>query len=230
MSPPGEESPKTIRVVVGEDSFIAREGIIRVLEAFDDLELVGAAGDLSGLRMAVDQLRPDVVVTDIRMPPSETDEGIRFAEELRSTHPEVGVVILSQHIEPLYALTLFEHGSPGRAYLFKERITDGEQLGRAVREVATGGALVDPRVVDELLGHWNDRADSPLARLTPRERETLALVAEGRSNGSVAAALGITERAVERHINAIFSKLELTEPEKVNRRVKATLLYLSDPG
>jgi DNA-binding NarL/FixJ family response regulator len=178
--------------------------------------------------MAVENLKPDVVVTDIRMPPTETDEGIRLAEELRSTHPDIGVVVLSQHAEPLYALTLFDQGSHGRAYLLKDRLRDGEELGRAVREVAAGGALVDPRVVDELLTHSSRRADSPLARLTPRERETLALVAEGRSNAAVADALGVTERAVERHINAIFSKLELTEPERVNRRVKAALVYLAE--
>jgi DNA-binding NarL/FixJ family response regulator len=227
--PSAGATAETIRVVVGEDNFIAREGIIRVLGAFDDLELAGASADLPGLRMAVDQLRPDVVVTDIRMPPAESDEGIRFAEELRTTHPEIGVVVLSQHVEPLYALALFDEGAPGRAYLLKDRLTDGEELRRAVREVAGGGALVDPRVVDELLAHWNGRSESPIARLTPRERDTLALVDEGRSNAAVAGALGITERAVERHINSIFSKLELTEPEKVNRRVKATLLYLAAP-
>jgi DNA-binding NarL/FixJ family response regulator len=217
---------RRVRIVLGEDNFIAREGLIRVLEEIDGVEVAGAFADAVALREAVDRLRPDVVLTDIRMPPTGTDEGIRVAEELRETHPEVGVIVLSQHVEPLYALTLFEQGSHGRAYLLKDRLMDADELRRAVHEVASGGALVDPRVVEELLAHWKDE-ESPLARLTPRERETLALVAEGRSNLAIALALDVTERAVERHINAIFAKLELTEPSKVNRRVKAALVYLS---
>jgi DNA-binding NarL/FixJ family response regulator len=217
---------RRVRVVVGEDNFIAREGLIRVLEAIDGVEVVGAFADLLALHDAVERLRPDLVLTDIRMPPTGTDEGIRLAEELRTTHPEIGVIVLSQHVEPLYALTLFEQGSNGRAYLLKDRLLDADELRRAVHEVASGGALVDPRVVEELLAHWKDE-ESPLARLTPRERETLALVAEGRSNLAIAHALGVTERAVERHINSIFAKLDLTEPTRVNRRVKAALVYLS---
>jgi DNA-binding NarL/FixJ family response regulator len=221
------DGQRRIRIVVGEDNFIAREGLIRVLEDVDGVEVAGAFADLIALREAVERLRPDVVLTDIRMPPTGTDEGIRLADELRATHPEVGVIVLSQHVEPLYALTLFEQGSHGRAYLLKDRLLDADELRRAVHEVASGGALVDPRVVEELLAHWKDE-ESPLARLTPRERETLALVAEGRSNLAIALALDVSERAVERHINAIFAKLELNEPSRVNRRVKAALVYLSE--
>jgi DNA-binding NarL/FixJ family response regulator len=212
---------------VGDDNFIAREGMIRLLEETDGIELVAACTDLTELRAAVEQHRPDAVLTDIRMPPTATDEGIRLARELRSTHPEIGVVILSQHVEPQYALSLFEHGSEGRAYLLKERLKDRDELSRALHEVTAGGSLVDSRVVDELLTHWGQRNQSLLSRLTPRERETLALVAEGRSNRAISDELGITERAVERHINAIFTKLELTQPDQVNRRVKASLVYLA---
>lgn len=218
---------KPIRVVVGEDNFIAREGIMRVLEQVEGVELAAACADLPSLQDAIERLAPDVVLADIRMPPSFTDEGIRLAGELRSTHPRIGVIVLSQHVEPLYAIALFDDRSDGRAYLLKDRIRDAAELGGALRHVAAGGALVDPRVVGALLARSNDRTLSALARLTPRERETLALVAEGRSNNAIADALGITVRAVEHYINAIFAKLELTEPKRVNRRVKAALLYLA---
>lgn len=225
---PQPEGPRTIRVILGEDDLIAREGISRLLESQDGFELAAACGDLPSLEEAVDRERPDAVLTDIRMPPTETDEGIRLAQKLRSTHPEVGVVVLSQHVEPLYALALFEDGSSGRAYLLKERLADTGELGRALREVVAGGSVVDSRVVDEVLGQRRRQANSRIARLTPRERETLALVAEGRSNGAIAGTLGITRRAVERHIHAIFSKLELSDPEGVDRRVTAALVYLAE--
>ena len=216
-----------IRVVVGEDNFIAREGIARVLEQVDGVELAAVCEDLPSLQEAIERFAPDVVLADIRMPPSFTDEGIRLAGELRSTHPSIGVIVLSQHVEPLYAVALFDDRSDGRAYLLKDRIRDAGELGAAVRHVAAGGALVDPRVVGALLARSNDRSLSGLARLTPRERETLALVAEGRSNNAIADALGISVRAVEHYVNAIFAKLDLNEPKRVNRRVKATLLYLA---
>jgi DNA-binding NarL/FixJ family response regulator len=225
---PQSDGLRTIRVILGEDDFIAREGISRLLESLDGFQLAAACGDLSSLEDAVERERPDAVLTDIRMPPTGTDEGIRLARSLRSSHPEVGVVVLSQHVEPLYALALFEDGSQGRAYLLKERLADTGELARALREVVAGGSVVDSRVVDEVLGQRRRQADSRVARLTPRERETLALVAEGRSNGSIAAAFGITRRAVERHINAIFSKLELTDPIGMDRRVTAALLYLAE--
>jgi DNA-binding NarL/FixJ family response regulator len=216
-----------LRVVLGEDNYLAREGIIRALEDLEDVDLVAVCGDLPTLQDAIDRLGPDVVLTDIRMPPNTTDEGIRLAQELRSTHPEVGVVVLSQHAEPLYALALFERGSERRAYLLKERLKDQGELRRALHEVAAGGSLVDPRIVDVLLGRWGQRGDERLERLTPREREILGLVAEGRSNSAIADSLVITKRAVERHINAIFAKLDLGESENVSRRVTAALIYLA---
>jgi len=217
-----------IRLILGEDSYLAREGIQRVLERADDVAVVGAYGDLDELTAAVDDQRPDVVVTDIRMPPTGTDEGIRLANELRRSHPEVGVVVLSQHVEPAYAAALFEEGSNGRAYLLKERVKDAGELSRAVHSVAQGGAVVDPSVVDVLLDAERRRRRSRLDELTPREFEILGLIAEGRSNAAIADALVVTKRAVERHINGIFLKLDLGDAEDVSRRVKATLLYLSD--
>ena len=215
-----------IRVVLADDSFLAREGLTHVLGSIDDVELVASCGDLDELRSTVDEIRPDVVLTDIRMPPTNTDEGIRYAGELRSSAPEVGVV--SQHAEPVYALSLFENGSSRRAYLLKERVKDRDELARALREVAAGRSFVDSRIVDQLVS--NQRSDPGIESLTPRERELLALIAEGRSNTSIAESLEITKRAVEKHINAIFAKLELPEDSDVNRRVKATLLYLLGEG
>jgi DNA-binding NarL/FixJ family response regulator len=214
-----------IRVVVGEDSFLAREGITSILADIEDVELVETSADLDELRAAVERATPDVVLTDIRMPPTNTDEGIRFAAELRSSHPEMGVVVLSQHAEPRYAMALFTAGSERRAYLLKERLNDRSELSRALHEVAAGRSLVDSRVVDKLVAA-RERHGAELSKLTPRELEILGLIAEGRSNGSIARKLSITKRAVERHINAIFLKLDLGEPENVSRRVKAALLYL----
>ena len=216
----------TIRLVLGEDSYLAREGIIRALEGIEDVDLVATCGDLDELREAVDEVSPDVVLTDIRMPPTNTDEGIRLAGELRSSHPEIGVVVLSQHAEPLYATALFERGSDRRAYLLKERLRDRGELSRALQEVASGGSVVDSRIVDELLSAQRHRADSRLDQLTPREVEILGMIAEGKSNSAIAESLVITKRAVERHINSIFWKLDLGNSEDVSRRVKAVLVYL----
>ena len=217
-----------IRAVVGDDSFLAREGIAHVLDGIEDVDLVAVCGDLDELRKTVESVKPDVVVTDIRMPPTNTDEGIRFANELRSSLPEVGVVVLSQHAEPAYALSLFEAGSSQRAYLLKERVKDEDELARALREVVAGRSLVDPRIVDTLVSaRLNDPA---VDKLTPREREILSMIAEGRSNAWIAESLNITKRAVERHINGIFLKLDLGEASDVNRRVKAALLYLTEGG
>jgi DNA-binding NarL/FixJ family response regulator len=215
-----------IRVVLGEDSFIAREGIARALAGIEDVDLVATCGDLDELRTAIEETNPDLVLTDIRMPPTNTDEGIRLAVELRSSHPEIGVVVLSQHAEPLYAIALFDQGSDRRAYLLKDRLKDRHELGRALREVAGGGSVVDPRVVEELLAFQRRREGSHLDELTPRELEILGLIAEGKSNSAIADTLVITKRAVERHINAIFLKLNLRDDEDVSRRVKAVLLYL----
>jgi DNA-binding NarL/FixJ family response regulator len=217
----------SIRVVLGEDSFLAREAVGSVLETADGVELVAAAGDLESLRALIEEQRPDVVVTDIRMPPDNADEGIRLAAELRSTHPEIGVVVLSQHAEPTYAMLLFEEGSERRAYLLKESLKDQAELTRALKTVAEGGSVVDPIVVEQLVEARRSQEDSRLDGLTRRELEILGMIAEGRSNAAIAESLVVTKRAVERHINSIFMKLDLREAEDVSRRVKAALMYLA---
>jgi len=213
--------------VLGEDSYLAREGICRALEEADDIELVATCGDLDSLRTAIDDAAPDVVLADIRMPPTGTDEGIELALELRTTRPNVGVVILSQYAEPLYAMRLLEGSSNRRAYLLKERVQDRDELTRAVRAVADGRSVIDPKIVEGLLAARRRREDSRLDALTAREQEVLALVAEGCSNGAISKRLVITKRAVERHVNSIFVKLDLGDSEDVSRRVKAALLYLA---
>jgi len=217
-----------LRVVLGEDSYLAREGISQALGAAEGIELVASGGTLDEVLQAVDRLEPDVVLSDVRMPPNHTDEGIRLAIELRRSHPAIGVVILSQHADALYALALFDDGSDGRGYLLKDRVRDREELARALLEVARGGTVVDAKIVNELLAVRRQRETSGLETLTGREQEILALVAEGRSNGDIAETLVVTKRAVEGHINSIFSKLELGDPERVDRRVKAALLYLTE--
>jgi DNA-binding NarL/FixJ family response regulator len=216
-----------IRVVLAEDSYVMREGIVRILEQADDIELVAVCKDIDELRRAVDKKRPDVVITDIRIPPTHTDEGIQLATDLRKTHPTVGVIVLSQHAEPAYALSLFAETTERRAYLLKDRVRDDLELQRAVRDVANGGAVVDPHVVDELLRARKRSDDAKLGDLTAREQDILRLIAEGRSNNAVASALGVTTRSVEHSINAIFAKLRLLPSDDLNRRVKATLMYLA---
>jgi DNA-binding NarL/FixJ family response regulator len=217
----------TIRVVVAEDSLIVREGIRELLADAPGVAVVGEYGDAGSLLDAVDDDRPEVVLTDIRMPPSNTDEGIRLAALLRERSPETGVVVLSQYAEPPYVLALLEHGSDGRGYLLKDRIHDREQLLAAIRAVAAGGSVVDPKVI-ELLVETRARAErSPLAELTPRERDVLAELAEGKSNAAIAESLVLTKRAVEKHINSIFMKLGLAGSEDISKRVKATLIFLA---
>ena len=217
-----------IRLVVAEDSLLVREGIVRLLSGYDDVEIAAIVEDLPQLLAAVDEGEPNVVLTDIRMPPSGTDEGIRAAAELRARHPKVGVVVLSQYIEPGYALSLFDGGSEGRAYLLKERLSEGSQLIDAVRAVAGGGSVVDPKVVEALVEARSRARSSPLEHLTPRELEVLSEIAQGKNNAAVAESLVLSERAVEKHINSLFSKLGLSEEPSVHRRVKAVLLYLAD--
>jgi DNA-binding NarL/FixJ family response regulator len=217
----------SVRVILGEDSYLAREGIVRALESAAGIEVLAVCDDLDSLRRAIDELRPDVVLTDIRMPPTGSDEGIRLANELRRTHPDIGVVVLSQHADPVYATALLEEGSDGRAYLLKERVKEPAELVRALQEVAAGGSVVDARIVETLLAAQDRRESSRVHTLTGREREILALVAEGRSNAAIADTLVITKRAVERHINSIFAKLDLKESPDVSRRVEATLIYLA---
>jgi DNA-binding NarL/FixJ family response regulator len=216
----------TLRLVLAEDNYLVREGIKRLIETVPDFELVGVGEDFDGLIALVESEKPDVVITDIRMPPTGTDEGIRAAEQLRESHPDVGVVVLSQYVDPSYALALLEKGSGRRAYLLKERVSDVEQLLAAVNEVAAGGSVIDPKVVEALVSA-RTHAQSPLARLTPRESEVLSEMAQGKNNAGIAAALVLSERAVEKHINSIFLKLGLSEEPDVHRRVKAVLLFLS---
>jgi DNA-binding NarL/FixJ family response regulator len=217
-----------IRVVLAEDSYLVREGIRRLLETEPDIELVGVCKDYDSLLEAIANAAPDVVLTDIRMPPTGTDEGIRAAERLRQAHPTAGVVLLSQYADPAYALAFLERGTEGRAYLLKERVADLDHLLSAIREVAEGGSVIDPKVVETLVTARSQAAQSPLARLTPREREVLSLLAEGKSNAAVADGLVLSERAVEKHINSIFAKLGLPEAREAHRRVKAVLLFLAE--
>ena len=209
---------------------LLREGIQLVLDRQPDLEVVAACADLPELLAAVDAHGPDVVVTDVRMPPTSSDEGIRAANGLRHSHPRLGVVVLSQYAEPGYASALLEGGSAGRAYLLKERVSDPGQLAAAVRTVADGGSVIDPIVVDLLVSASRRGAGSPLQSLTSRELEVLDQVAQGKSNAAVASALFLSERAVEKHINALFAKLGLGSEPDINRRVKAVLLHLSARG
>jgi DNA-binding NarL/FixJ family response regulator len=212
--------------VVAEDNYLVREGVVRLLGIEDDLDVVAAYEDFDALIAGVDADPPDVVITDIRMPPTGTDEGVRAANLIRASHPEVGVVVLSQYVEPDYALALLEHGSDGRAYLLKERVSDVDVLRRAIEAVASGGSVIDPRVVEALVAA-RARPQSPLDFLTPRESEVLAEMALGRNNAGIGAALGLSERAVEKHINSLFAKLGVTSEPDVHRRVKAVLLHLS---
>ena len=218
-----------IRIVLAEDHYLLREGLRRLLESESDLEIVSVCESLDSLLQAVAADLPDVVVTDIRMPPTNLDEGIRVAEQLRTTHPDIGVVVLSQYLEPGYAHALFAGGTERRAYLLKERVSDVEQLAGAIRSVAGGGSAVDPKVVEALVGAKAQPEHSPLHELTPRERDVLREMAEGKNNASIAASLFLTERSVEKVIHSIFRKLDLGWDASVNKRVKAVILYLADP-
>ncbi len=219
-----------IRVALAEDHALLREGISRLVAANEDFELVGVAADLPQLLKVVGEQTPDVVVTDIRMPPTGTDEGVQAAAWIWEHHPRTGVVVLSQFTAPAYAVALLERGSAGRAYLLKERVGSADELAGAIRAVARGGSVIDPLVVDELVRARSRERQSGLASLTPRETEILAEMAQGKSNSAIAAALFVTERAVEKHTNSIFMKLGLSEEKDVNRRVKAVLVYLSQRG
>ena len=221
-----------IRVVLGEDSYIVREGLRQMLASADGIELEAECEDLDSLLRAIEDRSPDVVLTDIRMPPTQSDEGIRLAARLRAERPEVGVVVLSQYAEPGYVLELLDSGSDGRAYLLKERVHDRAQLVGAIRAVAAGESVIDPKIVELLVAAKARSERSPLAELTPRELEVLAAIAEGKSNSAISDALVLTKRAVEKHINAIFLKLNLShahDASDVSPRVKAALLFLAEP-
>jgi DNA-binding NarL/FixJ family response regulator len=217
-----------IRIVVAEDQYLVREGLRSVLETQEGLEVVSVCGDLDSLLVTVAAERPDVVVTDIRMPPGNTDEGIQAATRLRETDPEVGVVVLSQYATPGYLLALLDGGSERRGYLLKERVKDLEQLAAAIRAVAEGGSVFDPKVVETLVAENARSEESPLNELTPRERDVLREMAEGKNNAAIARALVLTERSVEKVIHSIFLKLGLTWEPAVHKRVKAVVLYLAE--
>jgi len=220
----------SIRIVLAEDNYLVREGVRRLLETEPEIQVVAACDDRESLLEAIEAEQPDVVLTDIRMPPTETDEGIRVADELRDTHPEIGVVVLSQFLDPQYALALLDRGADRRAYLLKERVRDTEELVRAIREVAAGGSVIDSKVVEALVSARSRSNRSPLEELTPRELQILREMAQGKSNAAIAGAVFITARSVEKVIHSIFLKLGLTWTPDVNRRVKAVLVYLSEHG
>ncbi|MDX1620924.1 MAG: response regulator transcription factor [Nitriliruptorales bacterium] len=219
----------SIRVVLAEDSYFVREGVRLLFDVADDIELVASVSDYPALLDAVEEHAPDVVLTDIRMPPTHTDEGIQAARALRESNPEIGVLVLSQYVDPDYALRLFEDGTQGRGYLLKERVSDVEQVVRAIQDVDGGGSAIDPQVVDALV-EARSKGPSPLDELTPRESEVLEHLAQGKTNAGIAEDLVLSERAIEKHINNIFSKLGLTPESETNRRVRAVLMYLSEGG
>ena len=217
-----------IRLVLADDHYLVREGVRRLLETREDFAVVATCDDLASLLAAVDSERPDVVVTDIRMPPGCTDEGIQAAERLREGHPEIGVVVLSQYANPKYVLALLEGGSGRRAYLLKERVEDLDQLAGAILAVAEGGSVIDSKVVEALVAQTARDDESPLGQLTPRERDVLREMAEGKNNAAIAEALVLTERSVQKVIHSIFLKLGLSWETAVHKRVKAVILYLAE--
>jgi DNA-binding NarL/FixJ family response regulator len=224
----GTPESRAYRVVIADDTYLIREGLRQVLEGEDGVDIVAYASSLPTLLREVSEQRPDVVITDIRMPPTNTDEGILAAAELQESDPPVGVVVISNYVSPHYVLRLFEHGSAGTAYLLKENIGHRERLMEAIRAVASGGSVVDPAVVDVLVEARLRARNSPLTDLTTREREVLARVAQGKSNAAIATELFLTKRAIEKNINSIFSKLNLVNDTEISQRVAATLLYLAD--
>jgi DNA-binding NarL/FixJ family response regulator len=220
-----------LRIALADDNFIVREGLEQLLGRDEELEVIASCAEMASLLAAVDADPPDVVLTDIRMPPDGDDAGIQIASRLRQSHPEIGVVVLSQYSEPGYVLRLLDAGSEGRAYLLKERIADRSELARAIRAVAGGGSVIDPKIVEVLVQARTRAESSPLAEMTPRELDVLAAMAEGKSNAAIAADLVLTKRAIEKHINAIFLKLDLTyspDAEQISKRVKAALIFLAE--
>jgi DNA-binding NarL/FixJ family response regulator len=215
-------------LAIAEDSYVIREFLTNILSDSPEVEVVAICSNGKELGIAIDTWDPDVVLTDIRMPPSGAAEGVRIAARLRETHPTIGVVVLSQYAEPAYAIGLLEQGTGGRAYLLKERIRDKDELIRAIKAVDRDGSVIDPVIVDVLIDARSRAAKSRLSELTARERQLLAEIAAGKSNGAIARSLVLTKRAVEKHVNSIFSKLNLPESEDVSRRVKATLIFLAE--
>jgi len=219
-----------LRIVIAEDNYLVREGTRRLLEDSGQMDIVAAVSNADELLEAVAQLRPDAVLTDIRMPPGHQMEGIAAAHAIRASFPHVGVVVLSQHADEAYAFELLKRGAAGLAYLLKERVGELDELLRALREVVAGRSVIDPRVVELLISHRARLAQSPVSLLSPRELDVLRQMAEGRTNRAIAEALILSESAVEKHINAIFGKLGLSEEPQLHRRVAAVLAYLRDSG
>jgi DNA-binding NarL/FixJ family response regulator len=219
-----------LRLVIAEDHLLVREGIRRLLETQPGIEIAAMCEDLDSLLAAVETERPDVVITDIRMPPGNADEGIRAAEQIRQTHPDMGVVVLSQYATPSFALALLESGSARRSYLLKERVQDLDYLVSAIRAVADGGSVIDPKVVEALVAENARGEESRLNQLTPRERDVLREMAAGKSNAAIGESLFLAERSVEKVIHSIFLKLGLTWEDAVHKRVKAVILYLAESG
>jgi DNA-binding NarL/FixJ family response regulator len=219
-----------LTVVFAEDNYLVREGTSALLGEVEDLELVDTAGDLEGLLSAVEEHRPDSVLTDIRMPPTNTTEGIDAARQIRASHPHTGVVVLSQYSEEDYAYELLKDGAAGLGYLLKERVSGIEEVARALREVASGGSVLDPKIVEGLVNRRVREERSPIKHLTEREREVLSLMAEGKNNAGIARSLFLTERAIEKHINSLFHKLGLSEEPDIHRRVMAVLTLLREGG
>lgn len=217
----------TIRIVLAEDSFLVREGVRRMLESSDQVEVVATCGDLGEALGAIDEHRPDVVLTDIRMPPNRKDEGIQIAQHCRTAHSATGVVLLSQYVEPSYVRVLLAQGTEGRGYLLKEHLADLDDLLVAITSVARGGSAIDPKVVQSLVQERALEDDARIERLSPRERQVLALIAEGRTNAAVAQQLVLSQHAVEKHVNSIFSKLNLSGDQELHPRVRAALMYLA---
>jgi DNA-binding NarL/FixJ family response regulator len=217
-----------VRVVFAEDNYLVREGTAALLGSSAEVELLETVGDLPSLLSAVEELGPDAVLTDIRMPPTSTTEGIDAARRIRAEHPDIGVVVLSQYAEEDYAYELLKDGAAGLGYLLKERVADVNELVRALNEVAKGGSVLDPKVVEALVAAKDRLAHSPLAQLTEREREVLEHMAQGQNNAAIARSLFLTERAVEKHINSLFHKLGLSDEPEVHRRVMAVLAFLRE--
>jgi DNA-binding NarL/FixJ family response regulator len=225
--PSARPQGERIRVALADDSYLVREAVSQILARHPRIDLVAVCDDRDSLLAAVESERPGVVLTDIRMPPEHDEEGIEIASRLRHTHPDIGVVVLSQYAEPRYGLALLQAGSDGRAYMLKERVGDEGQLVAAIEAVAHGGSFMDARVVEAMIAERGRAERSPLSELTPRELQILGLIAQGKSNGAIGEELYLSKRAVEKHINSILLKLDLPEAQEVSRRVMATLIYLS---
>ena len=218
----------TIRLVLAEDNFLVREGVARMIAATDDMQVLASCEDLPSAIATIDELVPDVVLTDIRMPPTHNDEGVRVAKHCRDKHPHIGVLLLSQYAEPGYIKQLLTQGTEGRGYLLKERIGNLDDLTSAIHAVASGESAIDPKVVESLVRGRARAGDTGIERLSPREKEVLAAIAEGRTNAAIADQLVISQHAVEKHINSIFAKLGLSGDQHSHPRVRAALMYLAE--